>query len=187
MTESIPHDGRLRFSEEIPYTPEMLATVLGDDIKKLQSAIDVLKKFKLMKFESDRTIFLPEVPKMMGSETKSASRVRKHREGKALQSNNDVTKSKTKRKDKDLDLEKQQENLDDDACDKKVVLDTVDVHRLSTVFGDYSEHTKREYLKLKRKYDDDALHSAIEKTWVLGGKTIGYTRKILEEQSKSKP
>ena len=31
MTESIPHDGRLRFSEEIPYTSEMLATVLGDE------------------------------------------------------------------------------------------------------------------------------------------------------------
>ena len=62
-----------------PTPPEMLATVLSDDVKKVISAIDILKKFHLLRHESDRTIFLPEVPKMMGSESDSAQRVRKHR------------------------------------------------------------------------------------------------------------
>ena len=60
-------------------------------------------------------------------------------------------------------------------------LNAVDLNRLTTVFGDFSEYTKREYLKLKANYDDDALHSAIEKTWMLGGRTIAYTKKILKE------
>ncbi len=179
MTESIPHDGRLRFSDEIPYTPEMLATVLGDDKEMVVRSMETLKKFHLLRHESDRTIFLPEVPKMMGSETDAAARVRKHREDKALQSNATVTQSKSKKKEQDTELE--QELKDDDDAHVAVELNAVDVNRLTTVFGNFSDHTKREYLALKAKFDDEVLHAAIEKTWVLGGKTIGYTRKILEE------
>jgi len=184
MTESIPHSGRLRFSDEIPYTPEMLATVLGDDPKKIISAIDALKKWKLLKYEKDRTIFLPEVPKMMGEEGASAKRMRKFRVNTTSQSDKSVTQSKSQKKEQDKEQEPQEDKdiSDDDACAKEgTTLDVVDTHRLSTVFGDYSAHTEREYLKLKAQYSDKVLHAAIEKTWVLGGKTIEYTKKILEE------
>ena len=113
---------------------------------------------------------------MMGSESASAARVRKHR---ALQSNDDVTQSKKKKKDKESD--KEQQSKDDDETRTHNDLDAVDINRLTTVFGNFSDYTKREYLKLKRTYDDDVLHSAIEKAWMMGGKTIGYVKKILEE------
>ena len=177
MTESIPHDGRLRFSEEIPYTPEMLATVLGDDKDMVVKAMDLLKKFHLLRHESDRTIVLPEVPKMMGCETAAASRMRKHR---SSQSDSDVAQSKKKKKEQDED-EEQQQDVDDEMRAKSKGLTAVDINRLTTLFGDFTPYTKREYLKLKALYDDEVLHSAMEKAWQMGARTIGYVKKILEE------
>ena len=79
MTEAIDHEGKLRFSETIPYTAEMLATVTRSDAGMVQKTLDTLQAFGLMSKEEDGTLWFPEVAKLLDSETYGASRKRSYR------------------------------------------------------------------------------------------------------------
>ena len=80
LTESIDHEGKLRYSESIPYTNESLAQITGFPFEFVDVAMDVLKDMELIVSDDDGTIFLPKSLKMIGSESGSASRVRRYRE-----------------------------------------------------------------------------------------------------------
>lgn len=60
-------------------------------------------------------------------------------------------------------------------------LDKEEEKILEDVFGDISEHTKAEYIKLEKQFGWALLAPALRKTKRLGGETINYTRTILEE------
>lgn len=113
LLESIDHEGELRFSDTIPYNEAMLATITDTNIDIVRSAMKLFLELNMIELFDDQTIFMPEVQKMIGSETNSAARVRKHRENqKALQCNTDETKCNTeieKEKEKEIDLEREKE------------------------------------------------------------------------------
>jgi len=83
ITESIAHEGNLRFSNQIPYNEQMLSVVTNTNIDIVRSAVKILVSFKLIKILSDETIYLTETKKMIGEAT-STERVRKHRENKNI-------------------------------------------------------------------------------------------------------
>lgn len=100
LLESIDHGGALRFSETIPYNEQMLSVVTNTNIDVVRSAMKVFLQLKMIEICDDETIYMNEVQRMIGSESASAERVRKHRANlpppqKALQSNTAVTKSNT--------------------------------------------------------------------------------------------
>jgi len=102
LVESVSHDGELRFSETIPYNEEMLATVTNTNVDVVRSAMKVFIELGMMEVLDDKTIYMAEVQKMIGSETDSAERMRKHRKRiEASHSDNDVQNS-----DIDIDIEK---------------------------------------------------------------------------------
>lgn len=124
LTESIDHEGKLRFSEDIPYDEEMLAETSGFALQIVTQALQQFSKLQLVVTESDGTLFLPKSLKMIGSESASAQRVREYRErekSKAktfetqvnTESNNNVTECNTavqksnieKEIEKELDIE----------------------------------------------------------------------------------
>jgi predicted phage replisome organizer len=124
LTESIDHEGRLRYSEDIPYDEEMLAEASGFALQIVTQALQQFSKLQLVITESDGTLFLPKSLKMIGSESASAQRVREYRErekGKAkssetqenTESNDNVTECNTvvqksnieKEIEKELDIE----------------------------------------------------------------------------------
>lgn len=111
LLESIDHEGELRFSDTIPYNEAMLATITDTNIDIVRAAMKLFLELNMIELFDDQTIFMSEVQKMIGSESKSAARVRKHRESqKALQCNSDVTKSNIEiesEKEKEKELEKQ--------------------------------------------------------------------------------
>ena len=72
LCESTSHDGLLRFSEEIPYNEEMLATITNTNIDIVRSAIKVFEQLKMIELYDDGTLFMKQVEKMVGSETKWA-------------------------------------------------------------------------------------------------------------------
>lgn len=76
LTESVDHEGALRFSDELPYTEEMLAVVTGTQTEFLHSALKTLQQLRLLEVREDGTLFLPAVGKMVGSETYAAKRKR---------------------------------------------------------------------------------------------------------------
>lgn len=80
MTESIDHNGRLRFSEEVPYSDFMLSSITHTDPDFACDAMDTLRGLGLVETLEDGTLFLPEVEKMMGYETSWAEKKRNQRE-----------------------------------------------------------------------------------------------------------
>lgn len=85
LCESIDHDGNLRFSDEIPYTPEMLATITNTNVDVARNAMELLTQLKLMEVHEDNTIFMTELPEMIGSETGMAKYMRERRLVESMQ------------------------------------------------------------------------------------------------------
>ena len=82
LCESVDHDGSLRFNDQIPYSPEMLATITNTNIDVVNSAIQIFTGLHMMELLDDGTFFMNEVSKMLGSaaDNDSANRVRRFRE-----------------------------------------------------------------------------------------------------------
>lgn len=112
LLESIDHEGALRFNETIPYNEEMLSVITNTKVDVVKAAMSLFIKLGMVEILDDSTIYMNEVQKMIGSETATAKRVRKHRENqKLLQCNADETKCNTeiekdKEKDRDIDKDK---------------------------------------------------------------------------------
>lgn len=112
LLESIDHDGELRFSDTIPYNEQMLSVITNTNIDVVRAAMEVFRELKMIEVFDDLTIYMAEVDKLIGSETKGAERVRKHRENqKLLLCNTDVTEcnesvTQSKSIEKEPDLEK---------------------------------------------------------------------------------
>ena len=103
ILESVDHEGELRFSEDIPYTPEMLASVTGTDIETVNDAIGTLSSLELLVIDDNKTIKLPKVSDMVGYETKWAEKKRQYRDKKGQNEDIERTmsdKRKSKRKSK---------------------------------------------------------------------------------------
>lgn len=82
MCESINHDGDLRFSERIAYTPEMLASVTRTDVQIATDALDLFLELGLVEREVDDTLIMTKVADMTGntSAEDNAERQRRYRE-----------------------------------------------------------------------------------------------------------
>lgn len=79
LVESISHEGYLRFSETIPYNPEMLAVITNTNVDVVRSAVKVLQELKLLEVMDNKTLYLTEVNKMIGGETEWAEKKRQQR------------------------------------------------------------------------------------------------------------
>ena len=79
LLESIDHEGSLRFSETIPYNEEMLAVITNTNIDIVRSAMKLFMELKMMEIYDDSTIYMNEVQKLIGSETKWAEKKRRQR------------------------------------------------------------------------------------------------------------
>lgn len=88
MTESIDHDGELRFSEEVPYSEEMLASITHTDIEIVKTSMKTLQDLKLIEIDENGTIYLKKVKNMVGYETKWAEKKRVYREQKRQNEDN---------------------------------------------------------------------------------------------------
>lgn len=79
LLESIDHEGSLRFSETIPYNEDMLAVITNTNIDIVRSAMKLFSELKMVEMLDDSTIYMNEVQKLIGSETKWAEKKRKQR------------------------------------------------------------------------------------------------------------
>lgn len=118
LLESIDHEGKLRFSETIPYNEQMLSVITNTNVDIVKSAIDMFKELGMMEIQDDQTIYMAEVEKMIGSaaDNDNANRQRRFREKKkqlllqgvtdAVTENNE---SKSIEKDIEIDIEEEEE------------------------------------------------------------------------------
>lgn len=80
LCESLDHEGNLRFSDTIPYNEEMLSAITHTNVDIVRGAMKVLISLGLVELFDDKTIYMSEVEKFIGSESESAERVRRNRE-----------------------------------------------------------------------------------------------------------
>lgn len=79
LLESIDHNGELRFSETIPYNENMLSVVTDTNIDVVRSAMQIFTELGMIEILSNKTIYMTEVEKLIGSETKWAEQKRLQR------------------------------------------------------------------------------------------------------------
>jgi predicted phage replisome organizer len=79
MTESIHHEGNLRFSDTLPYNEEMLSAITNTNVDIVRSAMKIFVNLGMVEILDDETIYMTEVEKLIGSETQSTIRSRKSR------------------------------------------------------------------------------------------------------------
>ena len=73
LVESIDHEGNLRFSDTIPYNEQMLSVITNTNVDIVRSAMKLFADgLHLIEIKDDDTIYMEEVEKMIGSETKWA-------------------------------------------------------------------------------------------------------------------
>lgn len=79
LLESVDHEGSLRFSDTIPYNEQMLSVVTNTNIDIVRSAMKLFIELKMMSIYDDQTIYMTEVEKLLGSETRWAEKKRLQR------------------------------------------------------------------------------------------------------------
>ena len=82
LCESIDHDGNLRFSDEIPYSVDMLSVITNTNVDIVKSAITLFTELKMMEILDDGTYYMSKVENMIGSavDNDNANRQRRYRE-----------------------------------------------------------------------------------------------------------
>ena len=97
MLESVDHEGELRFSEELPFSEQMLSTITNTDVSIVTSALDTLSQFGLVETDESGTIILPKVMDMIdsASDTDSARRQKRYRERKKEERNESLQQNVT--------------------------------------------------------------------------------------------
>ena len=108
LCESVDHEGNLRFSEQIPYNEQMLATITNTNPDIVKSAIQVFTELHMMEILDDGTLYMNEVTKMLGFETEWAKKQREYRDKKRQREDN-VFSLSDKSKSIEIELEKEKE------------------------------------------------------------------------------
>ena len=111
LCESVDHEGKLRFSDTIPYSDAMLATITDTNVDVVRSAIKVFIELHMMDVMDDGTFYMCEVNKMIGEETYWAQQKRAQREkhaevGQIPMLSNESPTCPSKRKSLEIEKEK---------------------------------------------------------------------------------
>ncbi len=92
MLESIDHEGALRFSDEVPYSPEMLAIITDTNLDVVNDSLKRLQELKLLEITQDGTIVIDKVKTMTGFETEWARKKKEYREKRGQKEDKEKTK-----------------------------------------------------------------------------------------------
>lgn len=113
LCESLDHDGKLRFSDQVPYNEEMLSVITGTNVDVVRTAIQAFSQLGMMDILDDGTIYMTECEKMIGSESEWAEKKRLYRAQQRTmigQSEDNVqTKKDVVRQEKEKDIEREKE------------------------------------------------------------------------------
>ena len=108
LCESVDHEGRLRFSEQIPYNEQMLATITNTNVDTVRMATKVFTELGMMEMLDDGTLFMLETQKMVGSETEWAKKKREYRNKMALEDKERTKKDNVRQEiEKEIEINKE--------------------------------------------------------------------------------
>lgn len=183
LTESIDHEGKLRYSDTKPYSPETIAEATGFPLQFVTSALQTLTDMELVVTDADGTITLPKCAKMIGSEGGSASRVREYRkrqQEKKIEGCN--TDNKKAEQDKAKDGAEKEKKPKKEKIDRPEYKEIVDY--FNELAGTHYRHTSKHIqeginARLSEGYTVDDIKEVIRiktKKWLKDPKMIDYLR-----------
>lgn len=154
LLESIDHEGALRFSDTIPYNEQMLSVVTNTNIDIVRSAMKLFIELNMMSIYDNQTIYMNEVDKLIGSETKWAEkkRLQRAREDNVpkLSSNCPTEIETEKEKEKEKDKEKEFHSFNHSAREEGYIQQKVEESGLEGDDADvYKEQLKESF---KQRY-----------------------------------
>lgn len=186
LCESVDHDGNLRFSESIPYTVDMLASITNTKKDIVAEALKVFEQLELLEIQNDGTFYMTKVPKMIGSETDWARKKRDFRQKKQDDEDNERTnegqveditrtnegqkktlsdksksKSKSIEKELEIELESKEEVKEENAAEAAHASTPPKPTKHS--FGEYKhvKLTDEEHRRLIEQYGEDDTAEAV--------------------------
>lgn len=188
LCESVDHNGNLRFSDQIPYNEQMLATITNTNIDVVRSAIQVFEELGMMEVLDDGTYFMNEVQKMLGSETKWAEKKRDYRlkKGQCPQGVLPMSdKSKRESIEKDIDKDKEKENIKENSP----VPDSGEMFDFEEAFNKTFEiyPKKKAYNKAKKAWLDKLLGVVEENRADVARLIYGATSAYLHDYESKNP
>ena len=165
LLESIDHEGELRFSDAIPYNEQMLSVITDTNIDIVRAAMKLFVDLKMLEVMDDQTIYMMEVEKLIGSETKWAEKKRVQRQKEdnvpklSPKCPTEIEKEKEKEKEKDKDKETEQEEEIEEAAPPPPPPAKPTRHKYGE-FG-WVKLTDEEYQRLLRDLGDAELRRCI--------------------------
>ena len=147
MVESIDHEGALRFSETIPYNEEMLAVITNTNVDIVRSAMKLFESLELVEIFDDQTVYMREVERLTGSETKWAEKKRMYRakEDNVLALSPPSPPDVRQEKEKEIEIEKELE-IEKESIQSGEMVKTVISYlnkKAGTAYKASSEKTKK--------------------------------------------
>lgn len=73
---SLRNEGRLMYRNVIPYTPEILATLVGHQVGTVEKALDVFRKLELIEILDNGAIYMMDIQNYIGKSSTEADRQR---------------------------------------------------------------------------------------------------------------
>jgi phage replisome organizer N-terminal domain protein len=176
MLVSLADEGKIYFEGLADDLAEELSLLIDEDAEAVRMALIFLEKKKLLTTSDNYQYNLEQVPEMIGSETASARRVRKHRDSqKVLHCNTEVTS-----RNGEIDIE----------IDKDIEID----NNKKTISPSLAENLKTSGIRINEKQHQqlleyvgidgmsfDMLNRAIEITSGVHQPSFNYLKAILEK------
>ena len=162
LLESVDHEGSLRFSDTIPYNESMLSVVTNTNVDIVRSAMKIFIELGMISILDDKTIYMDEVSKMIGSETKWAEKKRLQR---AKEDNVPKLSSNCP-----TEIEKELEKELEKDIERSAALPVVDTPQKSKVFRPPSVDDVAEYCRERNNnVDPERFVNFYEmKGWMVG-------------------
>lgn len=170
----------------IPYEPRKISQKTGFDIDTVNVALSLFKHLGLIEETQEGIPVMPEVKNMVGSESESATRVRKYRKkkkalqsnvdvtNKALQSNVEIRDKSIEYRDKKVESRKKETGASDDG-----LKDVITAYRKNI----YPMPGEMDLEKLKAMVDDfgsDTVIKAIDRAVTRNKRSLAYIHGILK-------
>lgn len=73
---SLRNEGRLMYRNVIPYTPEILATLVGHQVGTVEKALEIFKKLELIEILDNGAIYMMDIQNFIGQSSTEADRQR---------------------------------------------------------------------------------------------------------------
>lgn len=73
---SLRNEGRLMYKDVIPYTPEVLATLIGHQVGTIEKALEIFQKLELIEVLDNGAIYMMDIQNYIGQSSTEADRQR---------------------------------------------------------------------------------------------------------------